>query len=276
METIEKYNQSKNILDTINNSRTETIKKFKDEENKAYNIKSEDERKLMKVYYDKIKVLNNKLDIDLDKYSSKSESHNNNLKEFKRILRLMEVDTKINVLDYEVYYMDYLKRENGYSDIEQGKQKLMYKKIDVLENTKALNLKIYVVKNNKPKNKYSLMGIGKSIYDYPILLMPNKYVSDVHTDNANIVAGIKDFPSKIEAEKYYFKSKNKILESFRAEHKRIEQEHFEVLELKKNPSENKKWRIALIKNKLEYFEKHYSNGTEEIEYIALKKELEGI
>jgi len=223
---------------------------------------------------DKIQQNYNK---QLKKIKSDSETLKSINQQFRRIKTLRTLITKcIKLDDYSVYKYDYLKLENGSSDIEKGKQKTFYKPLFELENNEFLNMNLFITKNRKPKNKYSLIVVGKTFFCDNFggsnnLLNTNvyEYGLNIHTDNANIKINIKDFPTFKQAEQYAEKNKEKILKIFREEHNNLIFEYKDVIE----NTNSTDWKIAVLEDGKHYYEKCYSNGKEEPQYKEIIKEL---
>ena len=133
-------------------------------------------------------------------------------------------------------------------------------------------IKVFIINNRKPKNKYSLIVAGNTIFDNDTLniKIPYSYGVDCYEKNANIFFRIKDAPNKEDLTVYFNKNKAKILKDFLIEHKKAEAE-FE--EIKKMTINNKEWEIIYLEEKKYYYENNVCRGTETQEYKEIIKKL---
>ena len=195
------------------------------------------------------------------------------MKAFKRILKFMDIE-KEKELNPLVYFYDYPKDEKGeVIRTKEGnypeKEKQYIDPIETIKNDEFAKISVFICGNRKPKNKYTLCVIGSTILNEDLLKVPYSYGLDVHTDNANIRSWIRDAPNKKELVTYLEKNKDKILKDFLEEHEKTQEEYKEALEI----TNCKEWKIAYWENKKDYYENHYSNGTETPEYKAVLKKL---
>jgi hypothetical protein len=238
----------------------------------------EKEREIRNEKYEKEKILINQYNEQNEILNKNNEQYKTDLKEFNYFLDLYDLKEKeFNLNDYEVYYYDYPKKENGENDYSKGTEKFLYKEIEILKNEKFLNLKVYITKNDKPLNKYSLIIIGKSYFldkfgdnARNLNLSINKdYGIKTHTNNENIRIKIKDFSKEKYALEYYKKNKDKLLKTFLSEHKKVEQDFFKVIK----QTDLKSWEIESLKRKKYYYENNYSNGINTEEYKTIMEKL---
>lgn len=142
--------------------------------------------------------------------------------------------------------------------------------IDTIK-TSCLELRVYIYENGKPKNKYALVVIGKSIFGYNEKLgkFPRSYGLRLNDHGANICLAFKDSPTVESLKEYYDKNKAKLLRDFLTQQAELEKE-YEAVQRDCNTPE---WERLYWENEKEYYEKHYSRGTETEEYKAVLREL---
>lgn len=73
---------------------------------------------------------------------------------------------------------------------------------------KCMSIHMYIAENRRPKNKYSIIIVGKSKLgssnrDDSILVLPHSYGVDLHCQNADILSDVKHFTSVDGAKKYH-------------------------------------------------------------------------
>lgn len=156
-------------------------------------------------------------------------------------------------------------------------EKVSYKPHDLIHTDKYTSLYSYIVSNKKPKNKFSLIIVGQTIFNEDTMncfkrnlsYTLNSYSIDAHINNANIKVLIKDAPSEKILIDYYSKNKEKIISNITDNLIPIKKEYEEAIELYKK----KEWQIAYFKYQKYLYEENYSRGTELPGYKEIIKEL---
>jgi len=142
--------------------------------------------------------------------------------------------------------------------------------IGSLSDTSTLVLDVVLAENDKPKNKYSLVIVGNSAFR-SILEPPHYYGAPFNTfgERCDIESGIRDFPTKEELQAWFAKNKMKILADYIKSHTETEAEYLIVAANCNTPE----WEKAYWKDRKDYYENHYSHGTEQPEYAVVCSEL---
>lgn len=182
------------------------------------------------------------------------------IKELKKIVSLMHLlkqgKQDLNLVAYNYYYGD----------------KKYVELVDTLVDDKCLNLRVYMYENRKPKNKYTLCLAGASIfYDNDLINYPHDYGCDIHFENRNvsIIVNLKEAPTKQELLNWWNKNKNRTFWN--------SEEHAELVKLYEWVKENcntDEWELAYLFDRKDYYENHYSRGTETEEYKEVIKQIE--
>ena len=254
------------------------------EERDIFNKKGEEEIHHLErdIYDKKIQEIMKERDGEIDKIemrikNKRDESHvkieelNKIISKVERILALFNIFRENDGTNFEVYmYSDGDERGNYLSE----SRKIILKPIEILQDDEFKKIAVYIVENDKPKNKYSLIIRGRSIFAWKESLelknyMYGSYISGVHEDGCNIETTLKDSPTEKELLEWYAKNKNKILKEFLEKHQEVENEYKEAIIL----YEQRGWKILYLENQKEYYEKHYGHGTDTEEYNQVLKEL---
>jgi len=143
------------------------------------------------------------------------------IEQVKRILACLETytDTNLSISDSEIEpYERY-----GKTPYKEG--------LGYLFNDDHLKIKMFIIGNDKPVNKYSLIAIGRSHFTEPLIKLPRSYGLDINTWNTtfNIELGIKDMASVEELKAYYDKHKDTILKDEIAEYKNVKAEYVQTI-----------------------------------------------
>ncbi len=207
--------------------------------------------------------------------SKEEEPYCKQVSEFKRVISFMGIiKDKDKNLNFEVYYYDYPKDKKGEKDYSKEREKIPYKEIATIKNDEYALIKVFITDNRKPKNKFSLIVVGKTIFNADVLKRRHYgYGIDCLSNGDNIKQTLKDMPTKEELLTYFEKHKSNILKEYLEEHKKAEQEYIEAIEKTKD---NKKWEIAYYEDLKDYYENHYCRGTETKEYKEVIKKLKDL
>lgn len=263
--------ENSKVIDTLNKAREKEREEIHDKIREVENKYYKKEQEIRELKSKEERVLRNKNEKLQEEYTKKVEELHNPIGELKKIFSLFEVIKEYKnygVPTPEVYYHDYIRNEKGY--LEGDKQKFFYNPVMVLVEDDFKKILLYITKNDKPKNKYSLIAVGNSIFNKGNLSLPYTYRIKAHIDNANIREEIKEYPTEKECKEYAIKNKEKILRDFLVNHEKVEKEYLEVKPL----YELKEWKMAFLEDKKEYYKSSVSNGTETEEYKEVLKEIE--
>ena len=94
-----------------------------------------------------------------------------------------------------------------------------------------LKIKVFIVGNRKPKNQYSLIAMGKSIFTEDLIKYRHDYGIDVINSyrGFSVVVSIKDMATIAELKDYYDKHKGKLLTDIVDEYHEVKAEYLEVI-----------------------------------------------
>ena len=157
------------------------------------------------------------------------------MRKSKRVQELTTQKEQLNVSIAEVQKkIKYLRK---FRDVEGEPLGFKEKEIKPYRDTKILKMgvlykdnymliKLFIIENDKPKNKFSLVAYGKTkLHDF--LDLPYTYGTNVNDSycGCNIKTIIKDMPTIDELKEYLKRNKNKILESFLGRYKVVVDEY---------------------------------------------------
>ena len=189
-----------------------------------------------------------------------------------KILNLIDVLRNNYGTDFLVYtYSDKDDKGNYLRD----KRRIIINPIEILQDDEFKKIAVYLVENDKPKNKYSLIVRGRTIFnDEDLGLLKFRYGSSFKgsDDKCNIELTLKELPTKEELIDWFNKNKQNILKEYLEQHKILEQEYKEALKL----YELKDYKILFLEKQKDYYENYYRRGTETEEYKQIVKELQEV
>lgn len=92
-----------------------------------------------------------------------------------------------------------------------------------------LKVKLFIVKNDKPVNKYSLVAIGKCLFYEKLLKLPYSYGLPLYTNNHyELETGIRDFPTVEQAKEWLNSHKTKL--NLVGEYEMVKKEYQDTLQ----------------------------------------------
>ena len=150
-----------------------------------------------------------------------------------------------------------------------GKDKIHFDDYDSLISSDMLQVYVYIVPNEKPVNKFSLILVGCSFFNEKLIKLPHSYGLQVNTNNNNIQVWVKDASEKEYLRIYYEKNKGKLLSDFIKSHRDLELDYKEASELYKD----KDWQILYLEYRKNYYKNRVSRGTKQPEYRAICRRL---
>ncbi len=166
--------------------------------------------------------------------------------------------------------MEVISKEHEPFNIEIYKMRTVYSPIDTLIDKSKVVLKAYIVENQKPKNKYSLVVYGDSIYGSK-LYNNCYYISGIHERCVTFGSVLKDFPTEREAQAYYDK--------LGKTHKNVKEIVGKITTLEyleqcvREQTNNVEWEIEYLEHKKQHAEHSYGYAERE-EYKEILKKLE--
>jgi len=274
MITIKEHKQAVKEINILRKNKENLNKNFERERSEVKNKFWDLHQKLKDKEYKDIEKIEDKQDNLNKEMEEKINPHSKKINEFENIINLMKVSKNQVDLNLEMYYYNYPRNDKGeiirtktgnYPD----KEKIYLKPLSILKDNKFYKIAVYIYKNSKPKNKFTLGVIGKSIFDSKkILGFGWSYLADIN-ENGHFKKGLKCLPTKEELIKYFEKNKDKILKK---EIDKIEETIKEYKEVILN-TKNKEWEIAYLESRKDYYEKSVSHGTETPEYSKIINNL---
>ena len=276
MITIQEHKQAVKESERLKNIQNVKTSKLQTNKTKIEDKYWKLERKLQDKKWNELREIGEQKEKSKKEIEEKINPYSEKLNEFERIIKFMDINKKEVDLDIELYRVDYPRDENG-NVIRTGKYKYNYPKkekvfikpLSILRDNKFCKIAIYIYENSKPKNKYTLCIIGKSIfYTRGILNFEWGYLSDVN-ENGHFKKELKYMPQLEDLFKWFGKNQGKILNK---EINKIDETIKEYKEVIKNTN-SKEWEIAYLENRKDNYENRYSRGTETEEYAQTIKEL---
>ena len=212
------------------------------------------------VYRPKITALENERDDELRKVTAEFEAFKQKreleiapnsevIKDVAEIANLMciAIGAPDDDLPIKIYsYRDKDDNGNYYKDDNDNyeKRKIFYSPIDTLAQDQYKNIQVFIVRNKKPTNKYTLTIQGRSlIYNRLDNILPerNSYIQGID-ENTNIRQTLKEAPTVGALQKWYDKNKAGLLKDFLVEHAKLEMLYEEAKALYKRPE----WKALYV------------------------------
>lgn len=285
MITIPEYKQAEKELKKIRMEKDKQDEIFKKEEDVLWTKFHRLEKKLNNQKYKEENILTRRKEKFKTSIQAREKHHVEKRQEYERILTLMEIHKdEPDIKPIRVYYYDYPRDEKGeVKHIPDGhgnlvypdKTEIPYEPIALLKNDKYAIIQAYITKNDKPKNKYTLSIVGRTIFKE---LLENQhtygYGSDYRDEHANINIWLADRPTKEELIAFFerFKKNKNILTEFLEQHTQLEQEYENIIA----STSNNMWELEYWENKKDYYENHYNHGTEQPEYQEVLKQIKKV
>lgn len=134
-----------------------------------------------------------------------------------------------------------VKRIIRYLELEKTRDLTISDKIETYHNTyieslgyfyndEYLKIKVFILSNDKPKNKYTLILLGKTIFYKELLELPYSYgIRGLNDFGFNLRLDLQDLPSIEEIKDYYEKHKDKLIKDFIGSYQKVKQEFIETL-----------------------------------------------
>jgi len=192
----------------------------------------------------------------------------NTTKKVQRILKIMDIIKSNPTLPtLKVYYYSNRDEQGNYIN---DPREIYIDPIQTLRSDMYSIFNLYIVPNDKPKNKYALIIRGSTILD-PVMSSPSRgYIFKIN-DNAHIRITIKDAPTKKELIEYIARPLNmqRIMDMIPNDLSSLIGEYHEAIELLKEV----KWQIMYLESQKHYYEQGVSHGTEDPEYKEILKQL---
>jgi len=199
-------------------------------ETEALRVSTEDEvrRLVYDVYRPKIRQLEDERGQATQEIQEKYEQ--------VRDLKQKEIDGLYVVVNQVKCILDFLRVDTGKDlaidddDVkpyrDRAKENLGY-----LFDDAYLKIKLYIVENDKPKNKFSLIAMGRCLFGEHLLKLRREYSTGVHTWHGyNIEMGIRDMPSVAELQPWLTDSRRQqLIISLTGDYEKVKAEYLDVI-----------------------------------------------
>lgn len=107
-----------------------------------------------------------------------------------------------------------------------------------------LKIKLFIVENRKPKNKYSLCAYGRCFFSEDLLKLTYSYSVDAHDGSGySLKFLIRDAPTISELKEYLRKNQKRIMDTLLGDYFKVKEEYLNVL---------KKYHVEDFKELIEY------------------------
>jgi hypothetical protein len=214
-----------------------------------------------------IRTLEDDLDIQKEAYKTAREEPKVITSQVQTLLKLMTIikDPGIQNGAPEVSFYSDRDEKGAYIN---PKRKVIVEPIKTLREDMYSVIKLYIVPNGKPTNKYSLIIRGYHIFGELIRENFGEYVNRVNESHCNMKYTVKETPTEKELLEYANNPKNlpKIMALLPIrELDTLGEQYEEALNLLKDTE----WQRLYYEDRKAYYENHYSRGTETPEYAAV-------
>ncbi len=206
----------------------EKVDKLEEEKSQVRETMSKEISRVDQVYRDKVWEIEHEKRVAIERLESARDAftagmdkgiaeHYQVIEQCQRILeifrmpagKVLAIDDKVEVHQYAFQYQECL----GY-----------------LLDDYLLKIKAFIVGNRKPKNKYTLAVIGRSIFSEPLIKFPQGYGLDITTHARNsFEQNLRDAATAEELKEYYARHKGDLLTSVIEEYREVKQEYLNTL-----------------------------------------------
>lgn len=182
------------------------------------------------IYRDKIRELEHERDQMIDAVDADSQGQINDreavienlqtvIRQVSRILEFLRLDTTLDLSIAD----DDVKPYGRYN--QRFKESLGY-----FINDDYLKVKLFIIENDKPKNKYSLIAVGKCLFHEELLKLPKTYGLPCYTQGFySLESVIKDFPSLAETKDWFGKHKVSLYD-LKGKYDQVKKEYQEAMQ----------------------------------------------
>jgi hypothetical protein len=178
------------------------------------------------------------------------EAHNSVIEQAKRILAILSANIEpLAIGDDEVKTREYGTETLGES-------------LGYLLDDDYLKIKLFIILNSKPKNKYSLIAVGRSIFDEPLIKYHYGYGMEIQDSylRFKLKVVLKDAPTPDELRDWL--KKHKVLADTLEEYQRVKQEYIATKQEYKTDDfkELITWACPQCNNFRTIFDSSYARG----------------
>lgn len=237
MITLKVLQEANEKLEKIRNKQEISDKAISELKNAAYSRKWEREKEVQDKFCEELGMIEKKNKQIIDHFNAISESSHNVISEYEKIIENMDIINRGKTLQKPAVYSIKWRDEHKY-----------YEPTDIIQENEYAFVYAYIVENDKPKNKFSLVIIGNSIFDLPQLR--KGYMASCNTDEyPSIEIKVKDLPTAEEALKYYQKNSGNVKKEIYETLNECAKFYEEVKKL----YQQKEWKIKYLENKKNYY-----------------------
>lgn len=188
-------------------------------------------------YYDKIKALEHERD---GKISDLTKEQDRDIKELDALIsdQFLVVNKAKQILSFlrvvpmvgeagDVNAVDVVVRKHGNDGYKE--------ELDYLVNEELLKVKLFIIENTKPTNKYSLIAVGRCAFSEPLVKFPHTssnaelHYKGFNIEHVNIEHVFREAPSVKELKTYLQRSFLKIMEEMTGSYLVVKREYLEAM-----------------------------------------------
>jgi hypothetical protein len=147
---------------------------------------------------------------------TKLETHYSTIKHAQRVLAFLSLPTQ-----YDLWLPDKLRVNNWAFQYQED--------LGYFLDDELLKIRLYIIGNRKPKNRYSLVAIGRTVFSRELLSVPYSYGTDIMDSDFQLISNIRDGSSAEELIKYLSKSRASLLKPTIIEYVLVKHEYNDVI-----------------------------------------------
>ena len=263
------YESSMSSLESLHTEK-ETLDKLVDNVERSYRerISALETEKRDKVYAAKLNRDNR-----VETIKAQEAIHQGKINDVKKITKLMELYLSNPTVSIPEVYIHSDRDDQGNYLGWQKYRKIIIDPIKTIVRDTYNIFNIYIVPNKKPKNKFSLIIRGYSLFGGLVKSMSRGYISGIHETDSNFYSIIKDAATEKELLAYAEKHEDKIIDSLPQEFFSMGQEYENAIRLYENET---RWQLFYWKSRKEYYEHGVSRGTDDPEYAVILEKFREI
>jgi len=223
IELVKQYKENEAKITEIQTER-DNFTKARDQE--IYELK-------YKIYWDKIRALEEERDSEIEKVQKVKEEHEATAD--GQIDELRKVITKVKRL---IYFLKLHPSKEWKEEKISAYRDRHLERLGLLYQDEFLDIRLLAAENDRPKNKYTLVAIGRCAFgsqsgweDSSILELPRAYGSPLNDWDAgtNVECVFAPLPTIDDVKQYYAKHRGELMRSFLNEYQKVKQEYLEVI-----------------------------------------------
>lgn len=255
-----------NNIDQINALYEKQKKINNDHDKKAWDIKDKYREQISKIEdkrYSELFVIEKKKNKEIEEIEAQKKIVSEEISKVRKLLEFTNLYVQGMVVEKPVVY-----------SYDSYREKQTIEPVRLIREDKYCIIHLYIIPNEKPVNKFSLIAVGCC----PILEPTRETINPLHsygirahTENhmtAHIMYGVKDSYSEEDLMEYIEKNIKRIMKLFS-----VIDEIIPTYEKAVELFEHDEWKIIYYNDRKDYYENRYCNGTATPEYKAVLKKL---